>query len=216
MWKLVLSLSCASTISISAQGEFVPAQIVGGYLSEGYTYYGWDYDEEWFNDYQLTDYAQGTTTDYSSWSVSDDELSFQSSYSDWSYDTADSNGNSNGYAEEDHWGFFSAEISATDNILMNGWGNMKYQIFDADGNEDFTGMTGDLDSLQLTTGVYTIVIFGSNEYADGGSYNYSKGDYDYWGHDYDAEGGVNITAVPTPGALALLGLVGVATRRRRK
>ncbi len=216
MWKLVLSLSCASTFCMPALGEFVPAEIVGGYLAEGYTYMGWDYDEEWYTNVQLTDSPLGNTAEYSSWSVTDEALSFQASYSSWGYNAEDSDGNSNGWALEDSFSFFSAEISATDSISLSGWGNMEYQIFDANENEVFTGMTGDLDSLQLTVGLWRIVIRGSEDYADGSGYSYEKGDYYYWGHDYSADGGVDITAVPTPGALALLGLVGISTRRRRR
>lgn len=215
MLKMLMSLACAGVVSMPATADIVPAEIVGGTLDEGYSYYGWDYDEEWYEEYQLTDHPLGLSTEYSSWSVTDEVLSFQTSYSNWSYDTADSDGNSNGYAEEDHWGIFSIDLLATDLSLLTGWGNLKYELWTA-GAMTHTGMTGDLGGLELDAGLWTIVMHGSIDYADGGSYNYSKGSYDYWGHDYDAEGGIDITAVPAPGGIAILALAGLAGARRRR
>ena len=215
MLKMLMSLACAGVVSLPATADIVPASIVGGTLTESYSYYGWDYDEEWTVEYQLTDYPLGHATADSSWSVTDDALSFSSSYVNWSYDTEDSNGNNNGYAEMDFYSSYSIDILAADASLLTGWGNMEYEVWHA-GAMTHTGMTGDLGGLQLASGMWTIVVKGSMDYAEGGSYSYSKGEYYYWGHDYSGEGGIDITAVPAPGGIAILALAGLAAGRRRR
>tara|TARA_Y100000589_G_scaffold39085_1_gene32757 strand:+ start:1308 stop:1964 length:657 start_codon:yes stop_codon:yes gene_type:complete len=218
MSRIILGISCLGAMTMSTFADQVPATVVGGTQIDYSYYYGWDYDQESSDSYSLTDSPNGYTGQYSSWSVSDESISFQASYDIYNYDTYNwDTGYSNGYAESGHGGSFVIDIAAIEAFSLTGWGNMMYRVFDDAGDQILEGMTGDLAGLQLGAGQWTLRLLGSSSYANGGSFSYTDDwGYDYWGDDYDAEGGFDITAVPAPSALALLGLSGLAARRRRR
>lgn len=217
MNRIILGISCLGAMTMSAFADSVPATVVGGTQYEYSYYYGWDYDEDVSDAYSLNDSPNGYTGEYSSWSVSDESISFQASYSAYNYDTYNwETGNSNGYAESGQGGSFVIDIAAIEAVSLTGWGNMMYRVFDDTGDQILEGMSGDLAGLQLGSGQWTLRLLGSSTYAEGGSFSYTDDwGYDYWGENYNAEGGFSITAVPAPSALALLGLAGLAARRRR-
>lgn len=117
---------------------------------------------------------------------------------------------------------FWLNISTDTGLVIDGWGDMGYRFRNLSTGADFTGMTGSLSQFTLGAGTWTITFADmghgegntSEDYwesEDGSEWYYSYSSY------YNANGGMSIdVGVPAPGALALLGMVGLAQRRRRQ
>ena len=136
-----------------------------------------------------------------------------------------SESDSSGSVYEDYWyesTDFWLELSTDTGLVISGWGDMGYRFHNLSTGTDFQGETGSLSDFTLGAGVWNIT------FADMG-YGDENANEDYWesedgsewyyssSYSYSTNGGMNIdVGVPAPGALALLGLAGLSTRRRRR
>ena len=111
----------------------------------------------------------------------------------------------------------------TDEVQLVGWGDLGFTLTDEDGNTSEAAALSDISGgVVLSTGVYALRVtdwgFGQN---GGYSNNYweSTEEGEYWDYSYaqtyNYYGRFNFAAVPAPGAVGLLALAGICTRRRR-
>ena len=169
----------------------------------------------------MLDYPGGYDTGSGSYDHTSPGISMWAASSENNTSESDSYGG--GY--EDYWyesTDFWLELSTDTGLVISGWGDMGYRFQNLSTGADFQGETGSLSEFTLGAGVWTIT-FADMGYGDG----YTNEDYwesedgSEWyysySYSYSANGGMTIdVGVPAPGALALLGLAGLSTRRRRR
>ena len=145
------------------------------------------------------------------WAASSEENTSESDsygggYQDYSYESTD----------------FWLELSTDTGLVISGWGDMGYRFHNFSTGTDFQGETGSLSDFTLGAGVWTITFADmgyGDEYTHEDYWENEDGSewYDNYFYSYSANGGITIgVGVPAPGALALLGLAGLSTRRRRR
>ena len=144
-----------------------------------------------------------------------------------------SNGSSNAWSSE----MGAAVTTAGDEAAL--WGNIGYNgyyggYFDADGSGalDYDGIEvvvdGMMGSIQIDLGAGDYDVMAYDAYGDGwvaytgdphlNVTNLTTGEVivDHFVHDGSNDAAGSFTVLPAPGALALLGLAGIAGRRRRR
>ena len=191
-------------------------------MLDGAMNYDSDMGGSTYNQYiYMLDYPGGYDTGSGSYDHTGPGIDMWAASSESSTSESDSYGG--GY--EDYWyesTDFGLQISTDTGLVISGWGDMGYRFRNIATGADFQGATGTLSQFTLGAGVWSI------SFADMG-YGEGYTNEDYWesedgsewyysySYSYSANGGMSIdVGVPAPGAIALLGLAGLCTRRRRR
>ncbi len=209
--------AAVSVLSITTLAQADAWTMVDGVMNYSAEYNLDSYYESIF----MLDYPGGYDTGNGSYNTIGPGIHMQAGVSDTQSSESGSDGNvwdESWHESTDFW----LQIATDTGLVISGLGDMGYRFQNFATGTVFTGETGTLADFTLGPGIWTIT-FSDMGYGEGQTYEdyWESEDGSEWYYSYSssyyASGTMTIdVGVPAPSALALLGIAGLAGRRRRR